>query len=77
MVESCALDVADNLGCTLDEVGKAINLTRERVRQIEMKGLRVVRDMDGAYDGLMEWCYSVLSRRVERLHMEVDFSQLV
>jgi len=32
---SCALDVADRGGVTLEEVGEAMNMTRERVRQIE------------------------------------------
>ena len=33
--ETCALDVAANGEHTLDEVGKFLNLTRERIRQIE------------------------------------------
>ena len=33
--ESCTLDVADRDGATLEEVGDAIGVTRERVRQIE------------------------------------------
>ena len=33
--ESCALDIAERGGMTLEEVGIAINTTRERVRQIE------------------------------------------
>jgi len=33
--ESCALDIAERGGMTLEEVGLAINTTRERVRQIE------------------------------------------
>jgi hypothetical protein len=37
--QSCALDVADRGGVTLDEVGEITNLTRERIRQIEVKGL--------------------------------------
>jgi len=35
MVESCALDVADRGGVTLEELGEKLNTTRERVRQIE------------------------------------------
>ena len=34
MKESCALDLADRGGSTLEEVGEAIGTTRERVRQI-------------------------------------------
>jgi hypothetical protein len=37
LVHSCALDVADRGGATLDTVGEIMNLTRERVRQIEVK----------------------------------------
>lgn len=32
---SCALDVADRGGATLEEVGEYIGVTRERIRQIE------------------------------------------
>ncbi|MEZ4254322.1 MAG: sigma factor-like helix-turn-helix DNA-binding protein [Polyangiales bacterium] len=39
MTESCALDVADRTGITLEEVGEIMNLTRERVRQVETAGL--------------------------------------
>lgn len=34
---SCALDVADGGGATLEEVGAIMNLTRERVRQLELR----------------------------------------
>lgn len=37
--ESCALDVAENGGMTLEDLGAIVNLTRERVRQIETQGL--------------------------------------
>lgn len=37
--ESCALDVADRGGALLEEVGAAMNLTRERVRQLELNSL--------------------------------------
>ena len=39
MGESCALDIADLGGVTLEEVGDAMNLTRERIRQVEIQGL--------------------------------------
>ena len=39
MRETCALDVADRGGATLEEVGDIMNLTRERVRQVEVFGL--------------------------------------
>lgn len=35
--ESCALDVADRGGETLERVGEFMNLTRERIRQIEVR----------------------------------------
>ena len=41
--ETCALDVADRQGITLEEVGVIMNLTRERVRQLEMRGLSKLR----------------------------------
>jgi hypothetical protein len=37
--ETCALDVADRGGITLEEVGEIMNLTRERIRQVEVRGL--------------------------------------
>lgn len=49
MGESCALDVADRGGTTLEDVGAIMNLTRERIRQVEVKALAKLearRDMD-------------------------------
>ena len=43
MEETCALDVADRGGITLEEVGEILNLTRERIRQVEVKGLQKLR----------------------------------
>jgi hypothetical protein len=48
MAESCALDVADRGGTTLEDVGAIMNLTRERIRQVEVKALaklEALRDM--------------------------------
>lgn len=42
--ESCALDFADRGELTLAEVGHVISLTRERVRQIELRAMRQMRD---------------------------------
>ena len=39
MAETCSLDVADKGGITLEEVGEILNLTRERIRQVEVRGL--------------------------------------
>jgi len=37
--ESCALDIADRGGITLEEIGEIMNLTRERIRQLETRGM--------------------------------------
>lgn len=41
--KSCALDIADHGGATLEDVAETMNVTRERVRQIESKGLSSAR----------------------------------
>lgn len=43
MAETCALDVADRGGVVLEELGALMNLTRERIRQLEMRALAKVR----------------------------------
>jgi hypothetical protein len=43
MKETCALDVADRGGITLEEVGEILNLTRERIRQVEVFGLEKLK----------------------------------
>jgi hypothetical protein len=53
MNETCALDVADRGGTTLEEVGAIMNLTRERIRQVEVKGLaklQALSDMSALRD---------------------------
>ena len=47
MAETCALDVADRGGITLEEVGAILNLTRERIRQVEVRGLTKIRGSSG------------------------------
>jgi hypothetical protein len=39
LAETCALDVADRGVATLEAVGELMNLTRERTRQVEVRGL--------------------------------------
>lgn len=44
---SCALDVAEQGGITLEEVGEILNLTRERIRQVEVRGLFKLQEAGG------------------------------
>jgi hypothetical protein len=44
MPETCALDVADRAGKTLEDVGEVANLTRERIRQLEDETLARLRE---------------------------------
>jgi Sigma-70, region 4 len=50
MNESCALDVADRGGTTLEDVGAIMNLTRERIRQVEVKALAKLHALDDMMD---------------------------
>jgi hypothetical protein len=66
--ESCALDVADRGGTTLEDVGAIMNLTRERIRQVEVKALaklEALRDMMALRDFVDEG--PVGKRRLPRL----------
>jgi len=68
MNESCALDVADRGGTTLEDVGAIMNLTRERIRQVEVKALaklEALRDMMALRDYVDEG--PVGKRRLPRL----------
>jgi hypothetical protein len=40
--ETCSLDVADQDGATLEDVGELLNVTRERIRMIEVVALAKV-----------------------------------
>lgn len=46
MTDTCALDIADRGGITLEEVGQIMNLTRERVRQLETQGLAKLQNVE-------------------------------
>lgn len=50
--ETCALDVADRGGITLEEVGSIMNLTRERIRQLELSGLEKLKESSKGEDNL-------------------------
>ena len=50
MEDTCALDIADRGGITLEEVGSIMNLTRERIRQVEVSGLEKLQAQDFALD---------------------------
>ncbi len=69
--ESCSLDVADRGGTTLEDVGAIMNLTRERIRQVEVKALaklEALRDMMALRDYVDEG--PVGRRRLPRLSRE-------
>lgn len=81
MNESCALDVADRGGTTLEDVGAIMNLTRERIRQVEVKALaklEALRDMMALRDYIDEG--PVGKRRLPKLTKaelaEVDEEQV-
>lgn len=42
---TCSLDIAERNGITLEDVGEIMNLTRERIRQVEVRGLAKLRQM--------------------------------
>lgn len=43
LAQTCALRVAESGGATLEGAGELLNLTRERIRQIETRALRTAR----------------------------------
>lgn len=49
---SCALDVADRGGTTLEDLGAIMNLTRERIRQVEAISLAKIETLHDA--GLLD-----------------------
>jgi hypothetical protein len=78
MGESCALDVADRGGTTLEDVGAIMNLTRERIRQVEVKALaklEAMRDMEALREFVDEG--PVGKRRLPRLAKQayLDFEK--
>ncbi|NUP14159.1 MAG: hypothetical protein HOW73_49630 [Polyangiaceae bacterium] len=73
MNESCALDVADRGGTTLEDVGAIMNLTRERIRQVEVKALaklQALRDMEALRDYVDEG--PVGKRRLPVIQADAD-----
>src|SRR5580704_18772323 len=73
MNETCALDVADRGGTTLEDVGAIMNLTRERIRQVEVKALaklEALKDMMALRDFVDEG--PVGKRRLPVLTRSVD-----
>ena len=51
---SCALDIAEQGGITLEEIGSIMNLTRERVRQVEASVLGKLRNDEEALEDFLE-----------------------
>ena len=56
--ETCALDVAERGGITLEDGGAIMNLTRERIRQVEVRGLEKLKEVpegEGGLDVYIDW----------------------
>lgn len=66
MTDSCALDVADRDGVTLEDAGNIMNITRERVRQLEVKALAKVQAFV-ELTGLRDWNDDEGRKAVRRL----------
>jgi len=62
LAETCSLDVADRGGITLEETGAILNITRERVRQLEVRGLDAMRD--GHFENAPDRMGSPLSQAI-------------
>jgi hypothetical protein len=73
MVDSCSLDVADRGGTTLEDAGAMMNLTRERIRQVEVGALaklEALQELTDFRDHISEGTSGkrrlpILSRRIE------------
>lgn len=52
MEETCSLHVADGGGATLEKTGEFLNLTRERIRQVEERGLIKMKRSEGTTLGV-------------------------
>lgn len=48
LAETCALDIAERGSATLEEIAKALNITRERARQLEARALERLQTSGGA-----------------------------
>lgn len=66
--ESCALDIADKGGTTLEDAGAILNLTRERIRQVEVKALA----KPGVRQMLRDFAPEGPTRRARRLPVLAD-----
>jgi hypothetical protein len=71
--DTCALDVAARGGHTLEETGQRVNVTRERVRQLEVVGLSKIRRAVEAHAGLREHCADIT--RNQELRRDDDFAR--
>jgi hypothetical protein len=54
MPETCVLDIADKGGLTLEETGDVLNLTRERIRQVEIVAIAKLKAL-GAMNAMEDF----------------------
>jgi hypothetical protein len=72
IAETCSIDVADRGEHTLEQIGDLMNVTRERARQLEARGLVSMRSA-AALDYVPDSDRAAAEEFVEMMSSEIDF----
>lgn len=72
LVDTCALDVADRGSHNLEEIGDRLNLTRERVRQIESTAIQSILNVNDKESLRSHLEGGLLSERIDDDNTYID-----